>query len=159
MFETRADEGSKRIPGYTDRILFASHTDSENFFTGSSSPDPSDNSNTQIIHFSSTSELTLSDHKPVHAIILLPPSTHTARAPHLAPVLSPVPQGHRSRPIAIGKEELLAYRAIGTILDKVVGWPWTILVLLGFGDMRAGMGVSAFVAMIWGVWWSGAWSG
>ena len=58
----------------------------------------------------------------------------------------------------MGKEELLAYRVLGTALDKLVGWPWTILVLLGFGDMRAGMGVGAFVAMIWAVWFSGVWS-
>jgi hypothetical protein len=143
----------KRIPGYTDRILFASHTDSEPSFTSS----PSDET-TQINHFSSTEETTLSDHKPVHMLLTIPPSTHTAQAPHLAPTLGPVPQGHRTRPIAVGKEEVLAYRVLGTALDKLVGWPWTILVLLGFGDMRAGMGVSAFVAMIWGVWFSGVWS-
>ena len=144
----------KRIPGYTDRILFASHTDSEPSFTTQPS-----NTSTQINHFGSTPETMLSDHKPVHLILTLPPSSHTSRAPHLAPTLGPVPEGHRSRPIAVGKEELLAYRVIGTALDKLIGWPWTILVLLGLGDMKAGMGVSAFVAMIWGVWWSGAWSG
>jgi hypothetical protein len=144
----------KRIPGYTDRILFASYTDAEPSFTNFTTSSET----TQINHFSSTPETTLSDHKPVHLILTIPPATHNARAPHLAPTLGPVPAGHRSRPIAVGKEELLAYRVIGTALDKLIGWPWTILVLLGFGDMRAGMGVSAFVAMIWGVWWSGVWS-
>ena len=143
----------KRIPGYTDRILFASHTDSEPSFAHSQS-----DKTTRINNFSSTEETTLSDHKPVHMLLTIPPSAHTARAPHLAPTLGPIPQGHATRPIAVGKEELLAYRVLGTALDKLVGWPWTILVLLGFGDMRAGMGVSAFVAMIWGVWFSGVWS-
>jgi len=143
----------KRIPGYTDRILFASHTDSEPSFAHSQ-PDET----TRINNFSSTEETTLSDHKPVHMLLTIPPSAHTARAPHLAPSLGPVPQGHATRPIAVGKEALLAYRVLGTALDKLIGWPWTVLVLLGFGDMRAGMGVSAFVTMIWGVWFSGVWS-
>lgn len=47
----------------------------------------------------------------------------------------------------------------GTLLDRLVGWPWCIIVLLGFGNTRTGMGVSAFVAMIWGIWWSGIYSG
>lgn len=52
----------------------------------------------------------------------------------------------------------MLYRLVGTILDRLVGWPWCLIVLLGGGNTQTGMGVSAFVAMIWGVWWSGVWS-
>lgn len=47
------------------------------------------------------------------------------------------------------------WRLLGTVLDKLVGWPWTLLVLMGAGNLKAGMGVGAFGAMVWGVWWMG----
>lgn len=44
---------------------------------------------------------------------------------------------------------------MGWTLDKTIGYPWCLLVLLGAGNLKAGMGVGAFVCMIWGVWWTG----
>jgi hypothetical protein len=152
----------KRIPGYTDRILFASHTDPAHLFSPQStlSPTPSQvpDSTTQIHHFSATPHITLSDHKPVHAIMILPSITHSAPAPHLAPVLPPAPSPHPSRPEARDTLEIFFWRVLGTLLDRAVGWPWCLLVLLGWGNEKTGMGVSAFLAMIWGVWWSGIWA-
>ncbi|ORX36766.1 Endonuclease/exonuclease/phosphatase [Kockovaella imperatae] len=135
----------KRIPGYTDRILFASHDDT-----------PS-SSSTVIKHFGSTPQTTLSDHKPVHAVLELPEPSHSAASPHLAPILSQPPPPHPHWPLATPHEQRIVQKIIGQILDKLIGWPWCILVLLGFGNTRAGMGVGAFAAMIWGVWWSGSW--
>ncbi|WVQ80506.1 hypothetical protein IAT38_002611 [Cryptococcus sp. DSM 104549] len=149
---------SKRIPGWTDRILFASHTDPPSLFSPEASLDPvpaTAPNTTHIFHFSSTPELTISDHKPVHAILTIPEPTHSAPAPHLAPVLPPVPSPHAPRPKAISREEFLARKFVGTLLDKLVGWPYCLIVLLGWGNEKAGMGVSAFVAMVWSVWWSG----
>ncbi|ORY34119.1 Endonuclease/exonuclease/phosphatase [Naematelia encephala] len=152
----------KRIPGYTDRILFASHTDPDHLFspqsTISPTPPPIPESTTQITHFSSTPSITVSDHKPVHAIIQLPGVSHSARAPHLAPTLASPPSPHPPVPEPTPLLELTLWKLLGTILDRTVGWPWCILVLLGYGNPTAGMGVSAFVAMVFGVWWSGVWS-
>lgn len=73
----------------------------------------------------------------------------------MAPVLAPLPAQCRPRPAAATREEVIFWRIVGSILDRLIGWPWTILVLLGFGNDKAGLGVSAFLAMIWGVWQSG----
>ncbi|WWC94076.1 hypothetical protein V866_000914 [Kwoniella sp. B9012] len=137
----------QRIPGWTDRILFASHTD-----------DLSGSNTTQIAHYSSTPDLTISDHKPVHAVLSLPsptPSSIAATAPHLAPVLST----SFPRTPATSKEIIWAWRLMGMFLDRLIGWPWCVVVALGGGNERTGLGVGAFIAMVWGVWWSGVWSG
>jgi len=153
----------KRIPGYTDRILFASHTDPPHLSspqaTLTPTPPPVPESTTQIRHFSSTPDVTISDHKPVNLILTLPDVTHSAPAPHLAPVLHSPPPPHPKLPSPTPKEQLLLYKLLGTILDRLVGWPWCLIVLLGGGNAQTGMGVSAFVAMLWGAWWSGVWSG
>jgi hypothetical protein len=152
----------KRIPGYTDRILFASYTDPSQLFsvqatlTPTAPPTPS--TTTQILSFNSTPSTVMSDHKPVHAIVELPPVDHSISSPGLAPVLPPAPSHHPHRPTAISYEQLILLKIIGTLADKAVGWPWTLVVLLGAGNPSAGMGVSAFIAMIWGIWWSGVYS-
>lgn len=153
----------KRIPGYTDRILFGSWTDPAALHSPQATidpiPGPAPASTTQIAHFNATPHTVLSDHKPVHAILVLPPASHSAASPHLAPELRPAPPPHPPRPAADAFEIVLAYKVLGTLLDRAVGWPWTVMVLLGFGNVQAGMGVSAFIAMVWGAWWSGIWSG
>ncbi|WVR07141.1 hypothetical protein IAU60_004182 [Kwoniella sp. DSM 27419] len=152
----------KRIPGWTDRILFASHDDPAHLFSPqallSPATPPVPDGSTRIVHYSSTPDLTISDHKPVHAVVCLGDVKHSAPAPHLAPVLPPAPSPHPPRPEATSREVLLAWKLLGTVLDKLIGWPWCILVLLGGGNERTGLGVSAFLTMVWGVWWSGVWS-
>jgi hypothetical protein len=91
----------------------------------------------------------------VHALVVLPPVTHNASSPAHAPTLAPPPPPSRPRPAARTEEDLYFWWLVGNILDRAVGFPWSILVLLGFGNEKTGMGVSAFLAMIWGVWWSG----
>lgn len=118
-------------------------------------PPPAPENTTQIVQFTSTPEITISDHKPVHAVVWIPPVAHNAANPTLAPVLAPPPPPSRARPGRRNHEELFFWHIVGNILDRLVGFPWAIMVLLGFGNERAGMGVSAFLAMIWGVWWSG----
>lgn len=143
----------KRIPGWTDRILFASHTDTPELYTNDEAVAPA--TTTQVVEFGSTPELVISDHKPVHAILTLPPVEHHAPSPVRAPVIAPPPAPHRARPAATSREEIIFWKVIGTLLDRLVGWSWTILVLLGFGNEKAGMGVGAFLAMVWSVWWTG----
>lgn len=143
---------TKRIPGWTDRILFASYNDP-------APGQPNHGSSTQILHFNSTPELTISDHKPVHAVLQLPPPRHESASLMMAPVLPPPPPPSRPRPAARDAEELRTRLLVGMLLDRLIGWPWTILVLLGFGNDKAGMGVGAFLGMVWGIWWSGMFSG
>ena len=162
-FEALLKFSRKRIPGYTDRILFASHTDPSLLFSPQSlltpTPPPMPATTTQIEHFSSTPEIIISDHKPVHAILTLPDISHSAPAPHLAPVIAHPPPPHAELPAATPWELLMFWKFVGHLVDKAVGLPWCLMILLGFGNLQAGMGVSALVAMIWGVWWSGALTG
>lgn len=144
--------------------MFASHNDPQELYLSplsdsyaSSASSDSSSGITQVMHYGSTPELTLSDHKPVHAIISLPPAEHSAPAPHLAPLLLSPPGGSQPEPTPY--EVLLAWKTCGWILDRLVGWPWTLAVLLGWGNPAAGMGVGAFLAMVWGVWWTGLFSG
>ncbi|KAK4689076.1 hypothetical protein P7C73_g1036, partial [Tremellales sp. Uapishka_1] len=146
----------KRIPGYTDRILFASHTDPSDLFSPGSTSAPE--TTTQITHFNSSPSLLISDHKPVHAILSLPAPTHSAPAPHLAPFLPAAPPPHPLRPSAVSREELVAWKLMGGVVDKSVGLVWSLLVLLGWGNPSAGLGVGAVFAMVWGAWWSGVMS-
>lgn len=162
VVDKTADDGRKRIPGWTDRILFASWTDPDHLYSPQAllqpTPPPAPETTTQIAHFSSTPELTISDHKPVHAVLELPPVDHSISSPQLAPMLPNAPPPHPPRPAAISYEMLLLYKLVGLFFDRLVGWPWALIVLLGGGNLQAGMGVSAFIAMIWGIWWSGVWS-
>ncbi|KAL7421696.1 hypothetical protein Q5752_003466 [Cryptotrichosporon argae] len=154
----------KRIPGWTDRILFASYTDPTHLFSPHAllvpTPAPAPSTATQILHFSSSPDIVLSDHKPVHALLVLPaPAADAAApAPHLAPTLPAPPPPHPRRPEAQSAEVLLFWSVVGTVLDRAIGWPWVIAVLLGFGNAQAGLGVGGFLAMVWGVWWTGVFS-
>ncbi|CAK9779673.1 DNase I-like protein [Cutaneotrichosporon oleaginosum] len=145
----------KRIPGWTDRILIASYSDPPSLYAPDAVPGIAPDYTTQILQFTSSPEITISDHKPVHALVVLPPVAHNALNPIRAPMLAPPPPPSRPRPIPRTEEDLFFWWIVGSILDRAVGLPWSILVLLGFGNQKAGMGVSAFLAMFWGVWWSG----
>ncbi|WVO16307.1 hypothetical protein L204_103982 [Cryptococcus depauperatus] len=152
----------KRVPGWTDRILLASHTDPPYLFSTQtlSNPVPPDEPTTTcILRFDSTPGIVISDHKPVHALFSLPAVKHEAPSAHMAPILPPAPVPHSPRPFAKQREMLIIRRIIGTLMDKIIGWPWCFFVLLGRGNSQAGMGVSAFLAMVWGVWWSGVMNG
>lgn len=134
--------------------MTASYTDTPD--TASGAPP------TQILTYSSTPELTISDHKPVHALFHIAPPSATSSgqsegsgaSPILAPMLPPPPAPH-VRAVAISREELYLWKTMGWALDKLIGYPWCLLVLLGAGNLKAGMGVGAFVCMVWGVWWTG----
>ncbi len=158
---TNKPQNSKRIPGYTDRIMFASFNDPPtdkstlDFPTEISSS--SSSTTTKIHHFSSTESLTLSDHKPVHLILTLPTPKHQTPTPHLAPTLPEPGPPHPKRPEPASTSVVLFWDILGTLIDRTVGWPWFIVVTLT-KDPK-GMGLSAFLALLWGIWWSGYWSG
>ncbi|BEJ10962.1 hypothetical protein CspHIS471_0103840 [Cutaneotrichosporon sp. HIS471] len=149
----------KRIPGWTDRILIASHNDPPSLYAADAEPGLSPEGTTQILQYTASPEVTISDHKPVHALVVLPPITHSAPYTSLSPLLAAPPPPSRTRPSARSQEEVFFWYIFGNVLDRLVGLPWCVVALLGFGNDKTGMGVSAFLAMIWGLWWSGLMKG
>ncbi|GMK56701.1 hypothetical protein CspeluHIS016_0305410 [Cutaneotrichosporon spelunceum] len=145
----------KRIPGWTDRILVASHNDPESLYSANATPGVSPEGTTQILQYTSSPEVTISDHKPVHAIVVLPPITHDAPYTSLSPLLESPPPPSRPRPSARSQEEVFFWYVFGNVVDRLVGIPWCIIALLGFGNDKTGMGVTAFLAMVYGAWSSG----
>lgn len=94
----------KRVPGWCDRVLFASCSEE-----------------VEVQHYDSEMDFINSDHKPVTAVILLPsPSSSTAarRLPHPAPF--PLDEDWRLK------------QRLGWGMDRLVGLVWCILVLAGF---------------------------
>ncbi|KAG6907423.1 hypothetical protein DXG01_008995 [Tephrocybe rancida] len=130
----------KRIPSWTDRVLYATHTDS---------PDILDKSNITNVLYTSIPGYTTSDHKPIVCMLLLPP-TAPADAPADVQVSKPpmlrLPSTYT--PVADPRANLKRY--VGRSFDRIIGICWYILVLLG-----AGSGVVGVFNFIIGV---GAWT-
>ncbi|EJU05331.1 inositol polyphosphate phosphatase [Dacryopinax primogenitus] len=120
----------KRTPSWTDRILFATH----------------DTIPIKPLLYTSIQSYTTSDHKPIMALLLLPPETHDARPPLIDDRV----------PYPVNKNAWLRI-ALGTTLDRTVGYAWCVLWLTGGG--RTSVGLLAVLAIL-GVtlWWFGAFS-
>ncbi|GAA5896752.1 hypothetical protein JCM5296_002993 [Sporobolomyces johnsonii] len=100
----------KRVPGWCDRILYASGAAAEGEL--------------QVETYRAEMGFTRSDHKPVTAIFSLPPSTS------LLPRRSPFPVDPAWR----------QKRSLGFALDRLVGAVWCLVVFAGFGkDARLGI--------------------
>ncbi|MCO5583286.1 hypothetical protein L7F22_037196 [Adiantum nelumboides] len=121
----------KRVPGWTDRILWAS--------AGSASDDLQ---GVTPELYRSIMRYTHSDHKPVTAILRLsPPASSNA---HLDP---------STRPFGIDG----AYRTkalLGLILDRILGYIWSALVTAGAGNVIVGILELVGVAIL-SVWYLG----
>ncbi|GAA6058303.1 hypothetical protein JCM3770_003728 [Rhodotorula araucariae] len=99
----------KRVPGWCDRVLYASAAGDD----------------TKVESYRSVMEFTRSDHKPVAATISIPSSAVTARLAHHAPYA--LDRAHRLK------------RAVGTALDRLVGALWCLVMLAGLNrDLRLG---------------------
>ncbi|EGN93287.1 hypothetical protein SERLA73DRAFT_116094 [Serpula lacrymans var. lacrymans S7.3] len=112
---------TKRTPSWTDRIMFATHTDS---------PDTPEKSNITSLLYTSIPSYTTSDHKPVASLLLLPsPSLPAPTVPllRLPSTFTPTPD-----PLATLK------RFTGRTLDRIVGYVWWFLVLVGAGSAIIG---------------------
>lgn len=129
---------TKRTPSWTDRVLYATHTDS---------PDSLDKSNITNLLYTSIPSYTTSDHKPIVCMLLLPPSSPSMPASSAPPIIrlpkhySPVPD-----PRAVLK------RYAGRMLDRTIGICWWILVLLGAGSGIFGA-VNFFLGIGAWTWW------
>ncbi|KAI0301999.1 inositol polyphosphate phosphatase [Russula brevipes] len=127
----------QRTPSWTDRILYATYSDST---------DAEDSSITNLL-YTSIPSYTTSDHKPVVALLLLPSPTHAPQFENTIPLLS-LP--HYFTP----KRDRLAWikKYIGRLLDRIIGFAWWALVLIGAG--HTAVGICNFILGIgaW-TWW------
>ncbi|KAG5724000.1 Synaptojanin-2 [Termitomyces sp. T112] len=128
----------KRIPSWTDRVLYATHTDS---------PDIYGQSNITNMLYTSVPSYTTSDHKPIVCMLLLPASTGTPSEARVSrPPMLRLPSTYTPAPDPRANFK----RYVGRSFDRVIGICWYILVLLG-----AGSGVVGIFNFIVGV---GAWT-
>lgn len=117
----------KRGPSWTDRVLYATYSDS---------PDTLEQSNITNILYTAIPAYTTSDHKPIVCMLLLPSPLRPAlaEAPTKPPMLrlpstySPTPD-----PFATAK------KYTGRALDRVIGICWYVLVILGAGSWAVGI--------------------
>ncbi|PPQ81227.1 hypothetical protein CVT25_015751 [Psilocybe cyanescens] len=127
---------TKRTPSWTDRILYATYTDS---------PDtPSQSAITNLL-YTSIPSYTTSDHKPVVSLLLLPP--RPVDAPSSIPII-PLPTAYT--PAVDPKATLKCY--IGRVLDRVIGITWWIFIFLGAGSGIVGV-FNLFLGLCAWTWW------
>ncbi|KAG9318822.1 Endonuclease/exonuclease/phosphatase [Chiua virens] len=144
----------KRVPSWTDRIMYTTYTDSP------ATPDKSDIDN--ILYTSIPSYVT-SDHKPVVSLLLLP-------APQALPTASPSTTAEEEPPANPPRLRLpLTYTPIpdplasikkytGRTLDRIVGYTWWLLVVAGAGSTVVGIFNFCCMYASWkwlGRWWWG----
>ncbi|KAK0503350.1 Endonuclease/exonuclease/phosphatase [Armillaria luteobubalina] len=129
----------KRVPAWTDRVLYATYSDS---------PDTPDKSSITNLLYTSVPGYTTSDHKPVVSLLHIPAN---------APVTSPTPPtlrlpGNYSPTV----DPFATYkRYSGRVVDRVIGIFWWIFTLFGAGS--AIVGIFNFFLSIgaWSWWRSG----
>ncbi|KZV83798.1 skeletal muscle/kidney enriched inositol 5-phosphatase [Exidia glandulosa HHB12029] len=125
----------KRLPAWTDRILFASHADAD---AHSSTITP--------LLYTTVPSYTTSDHKPLLALLAIPPPPPTGPTPMITP------------PRAVRKASYVYYlwaRWRGKVLGWVVGWIWSLMWFIGAG--RSGLGLANLVLGVGALsWWRGS---
>ncbi|KDR81754.1 hypothetical protein GALMADRAFT_60237 [Galerina marginata CBS 339.88] len=127
---------TKRTPSWTDRILYATYTDS---------PDTPDHSNVTNLLYTSIPSYTTSDHKPVVSLLLLP--ARTEGAPSSIPTLRlPTTYAPTPDPLASVK------RYTGRVLDRIIGIIWWLFTLLGAGSSLVGI-FNFFLGLGAWTWW------
>ncbi|KAA1471206.1 DNase I-like protein [Dentipellis sp. KUC8613] len=129
---------SKRQPAWTDRILYTTYTDS---------PDTPDKSNITSLLYTSIPSYTTSDHKPIVSLLLLPPPAPTSPPRSSIPTLR-LPPTFQPTPDRLA----VLKRYTGRTLDRLVGYVWWLLVVIGAGN--AALGVGNFLLGLGAVsWW------
>ncbi|KAG7447983.1 inositol polyphosphate phosphatase [Guyanagaster necrorhizus] len=126
----------KRVPSWTDRILYTTYTDS---------PETPNNSYITNLLYTSVPGYTTSDHKPVVSLLFIPPR---------APVTSPTPPTLRLRSYYSPTPDPLATykRYTGRVFDRVIGIIWWIFTLFGAGSAIVGIFNFFFGIGAWS-WW------
>ncbi|KIJ41245.1 hypothetical protein M422DRAFT_209364 [Sphaerobolus stellatus SS14] len=132
---------TKRIPSWTDRILYATYTDTP------------DSSKIVPLLYTSIPSYTTSDHKPIVALLAIPPPTESESSP--SPSLPPSTSSKaipylRNTPDYRPDPRANLKRYVGKGLGRIIGFIWFVFVLLGLGN--AAIGISNVVLGM------GAWS-
>jgi hypothetical protein len=134
-----------RIPGYTDRILFASCSGPRG-----DDPIPSEENQFKVLIYNSINEITLSDHKPVYSIISLPPNSNAGSSPHNTPTLPLT-----SLPPRQDNAVLVAWKIWGFVMDRVGGYAWLLTLVMGGGNLFIGLAVESVMVVGLLAYWSG----
>lgn len=126
----------KREPAWTDRVLFATHTDSA---------EEPDKSNIDILLYTSIPSYTTSDHKPIVCLLRLPAPISTP--PSIPPMIR-LPPTFRPTP-----DPLAPYkRLVGRTLDRVLGINWWLINVLGAGSTAVGI-FNILLGAVLLAWW------
>ena len=96
---------------------------------------------------SSDRELTSSPQKPIVSLLLLPPPAPTTTS---VPVIH-LPEGYHPTPDPLATLKKL----IGRTLDRIVGYTWWLLTLLGAGHLAFGVGNVLLSVGLWRWWKNG----
>ncbi|KAI0062298.1 inositol polyphosphate phosphatase [Artomyces pyxidatus] len=127
---------TKRMPSWTDRIMYTTYSDS---------PDTPETTAITNILYTSIPSYTTSDHKPIVALLLLPPpqpgSPDTIPLLHLPPAYTPKADGFST-----------LKRYSGRALDRIIGIIWWLLVVMGAGNTAMGVGNFLLGLGAW-TWW------
>ncbi|KAK7467277.1 hypothetical protein VKT23_004335 [Stygiomarasmius scandens] len=113
---------AKRVPSWTDRILYATHTDTV---------DTPDVSNITNILYTSIPSYTTSDHKPIVALLLVPQQKNTSKT---VPILQ-LPASYTPKPDPLANLK----RYTGRALDRTIGIIWWLLTVIGAGSAVVGL--------------------
>ncbi|RXW22318.1 hypothetical protein EST38_g3518 [Candolleomyces aberdarensis] len=125
----------RRIPSWTDRILYATHKDTP------------DQSAVKNLLYTSIPSYTTSDHKPIITLLLLPPRDTTSSK--IIPKLT-LPSSYHPVP----DPNAGVKRWTGRVLDRFIGVIWWVFTLLGAGSGLFGF-VNFFVGLCAFTWWKG----
>lgn len=125
----------KRVPGWTDRILWAS----------APAKDSSDLHGVEVEFYRSIMQYTHSDHKPITTLLRLPaPSGKAESEPALLSSLNPYE--------TLPSTQRMVLATSGFILDRLVGYIWSLLLLAGGGSLAGGL-IEVFVIGVITAWW------
>lgn len=130
---------TKRTPSWTDRIMYATHTDSPNT--------PEKSSITNILYTSIPSYVT-SDHKPVVCLLQLPPPTASLSPETCAPPMLQLPSSYTPTP----DPRATLKRYTGRTLDRIIGSIWWLLAVVGAGSAIVGI-FNFFLGLAAWRWW------
>lgn len=119
--ETRDVLSKKRVPGWPDRILWGSSGDERAILCEL---------------YRSLMQYRISDHKPITAILSVPPQ------PQGAFLTSPYPINPQWRTM----------QRNGRVLDRVVGYIWSVILVLGNGSLPVAA-VEVLLLAVLGAWW------
>ncbi|KAH9063467.1 inositol polyphosphate phosphatase [Lactarius vividus] len=127
----------QRTPAWTDRILYTTYSDS--------SDSTEDSAITEVL-YTTIPSYTTSDHKPVVALLLLPPAPIVPPSGDHIPLLS-LPLGFAPRPDPFTGIK----KYTGRVLDRIIGTVWWLLVIIGVGSAAVGIGnfILGFGAWTW----------